>query len=198
MRIVRRKIVAAVLIAAIVASLAISAAAYAAEADTRPTEQSIRELLALMQSHNMVDTMMAQMDANFRAAMKQANGGRQLSEREQQITDDAHAKIQALLHEQLQWANFEPMMIRVYQSSFSQKDVDAMKAFYSTPTGQALIAKMPLVMQQTMQAMQQRTTSLIPQIQQIQKDMTAQLKEAREAGSAPAASQPDSAKPTAQ
>jgi uncharacterized protein len=163
--------------------------------DSRPTEKSIRELLALMQSHNMIDTMMAQMDKNFGAMLKQANGTRPMSEREQQITDDAHAKIQALMHEQLQWSNFEPMMIRVYQSSFSQKDIDAMKAFYSTPTGQAVIAKMPLVLQQTMQAMQERTASLIPQIQQIQKDMMAQLKEARAAENPPSGPEAESPKP---
>ena len=166
--------------------------------DAQPTEQSIRQLLALMQSHNMADTMMAQMDSNFAAMLKQVNGTRQLSEREQQITDDAHAKIRALLREQLQWSNFEPMIISVYQKSFSQKEVDAMKAFYSTPTGQQVIAKMPIVLQQTMKTMQERTAGMIPQIQQIQKEMLAQLKEARETESTSAAPAPaaDSPQPT--
>lgn len=192
MRIVRPKIVAVALIAAWIAPFAVTLAASGAAPDKPPSEQSIRELLAVMQSHNMVDTMMRQMDANLGSMMKQATGARQLSEREQQIADDAHAKIQALLRQQLQWENFEPMMIRVYQNTFSQKDVDGMIAFYKTPTGQAVIAKMPLVVQQTMQTMQQRTASLLPQIQQIQKDMAAQMKEARESQSAPAAPQPAS------
>jgi uncharacterized protein len=174
------------------------APAYGAGPDSRPSEQSIRELLAVMQSHNMLDSMMRQVDANFGAMMQQATGTRQLSEREQQIADDAHAKIQALMHEQLQWATFEPLMIHVYQSSFSQKDVDGMTAFYKTPTGQAVIAKMPVVVQQTMQAMQERTAALVPQIQQIQRDMMAQMKEARETQSAPAAPEAAAPKPTAQ
>jgi uncharacterized protein len=190
MRIVRRKIVVAALIAAWVAPFAVTLAAYGAEADKPPSEQSIRELLAVMQSHNMIDTMMRQMDANFGSMMKQSMGGRQLSEREQQIADDTHAKIQALLRQTLQWNNFEPLMIRVYQSTFSQKDVDGMTAFYKTPTGQAVISKMPMVVQQTMQAMQERTASLLPQIQQIQRDMATQMKEARESAGAAAATQP--------
>lgn len=192
MRIVRRKIVVAALIAAWVAPFACTLAAYGAEADKPPSEQSIRELLRVMQSHNMVDTMMRQMDANLGSMMKQSMGARHLSEREQQISDDAHAKIQALLRQTLQWDNFEPMMIRVYQSTFSQKDVDGMTAFYKTPTGQAVIAKMPMVVQQTMQAMQERTASVLPQIQQIQRDMATQLKEARESQGAAAAAQPAS------
>jgi uncharacterized protein len=179
-RIIRRKIVVTALIAALVAPFAVTLAAYGADADKPPSEQSIRELLAVMQSHNMVDTMIRQMDGNFAAMMKQSMGARQLSEREQQITDDAHAKIQALLRQTLQWDNFEPMMIHVYQSTFTQKDVDGMTAFYKTPTGQAVISKMPMAVQQSMQAMQERIASVLPQIQQIQRDMATQMKEARE------------------
>jgi len=160
--------------------------------DARPTEQSIRELLAVMQSHNMVDTMLRQMDATLEPMMKQAMGGQQPTQREQQIVDEARARIQALTREQLQWENFEPMMIHVYQSSFSQKEVDAMKAFYSSPAGQAVIAKMPLVMQQAMQSMQQSMAGIIPRIQQIKTDMAEQLKAERAAAgtaSAPPASQ---------
>jgi uncharacterized protein len=195
MTIVRRKIVVAALIAAGVAAPALMPAAYGADADKPPSEQSIHELLAVLQAHNMVDTMMRQMNANFGSMMKQAMGERQLSERQQQIADDARGKIEALLREQLQWSNFEPMMIHVYQSTFSQKDVNGMIAFYKTPTGQAVIAKMPMVVQQTMQAMQERTASLLPQIQQIQRDMTSQMKEARESQGAPAATQPTSSSP---
>jgi len=162
--------------------------------DTPPTEQSIRELLALMQAHNMIDTMMAQVDASWRPLMKQALGERQPSEREQQILDEGHAKIQALCREQLRWENFEPMMISVYRNTFSQKEVDGMKAFYRTPIGQAVIAKMPIVMQQTMQTMQGRMADMIPKIQQVQKDLAAQLKAERAAQEEAAAPQPP--KPT--
>jgi uncharacterized protein len=192
------RIARTLLITLLITLLALLALPVVRAEDARPTEQSIRELLAVMQAHNMVDTMMAQMDANFASTLKQAMGEQQLSEREQQITDDAHAKIRALLREQLQWASFEPMMVRVYQNTFSQKDIDGMKAFYSSPTGQAVIAKMPLAVQQTMQSMQQRTAGLIPQIKQIQKDMLAQLKEARGTESAPAAQESASPSPTPQ
>ncbi|HET9330654.1 MAG TPA: hypothetical protein VFO23_09025, partial [Steroidobacteraceae bacterium] len=63
--------------------------------DTPPTEQSVRELLSLMQASNMMNTAMTQMDATIRPMMQKALAGQQLSEREQQIVDDAHARIQA-------------------------------------------------------------------------------------------------------
>jgi hypothetical protein len=185
------------LTAVLVTVLALFALPAARAQDAKPTEQSIRELLAVMQSHNMIDNMLAQMDATWGPMMKQSLAGRQPTEREQQIVDDAHARIQALLREQLQWQNFEPMMIRVYQNSFSQKDVDGMKAFYSSPTGQQVIAKMPLVMQQTMQAMQQHMQSVMPQIQEIKQDLAQQLKTERAGSGAAGAPPPAASAPTA-
>ena len=167
--------------------------------DAPPSEQSIRELQALMQAHNMINTAVAQMDATLRPMMQKALAGRQqLSEREQQIVDDAHARIQAVMREQLRWDNFEPMMISVYEKTFSQKEVDGMKAFYRTPTGQSVIAKMPLVMQQTMQSMQSRMADMIPRIQEIQKDMAQRLQAEREAQGTSPAAQPPAAGPAAQ
>lgn len=159
-------------------------------ADARPTEQSVRELLAVMQAHNMIDTMRTQMDATWGPMLKQAMGGQTLNAREQQIAEEAHAKIQALYSEQLKWETFEPMMIGVYQNAFSQKDINGMKAFYSSPTGQAVIAKMPIVLQQTMRTMQERMADLIPKIRQIQSDMQSQLKAEREAQGTSSTEQP--------
>src|SRR5579862_8143495 len=93
--------------------------------DAPPTEQSVRELLSLMQARNLMDTAMTQMDATIRPMMQKALAGQQhLSEREQQIVDDAHARIQAVMREQLRWDNFEPMMISVYRKTFTQKEVE--------------------------------------------------------------------------
>ena len=157
--------------------------------DAPPTEQSVRELLSLMQARNMINTAVAQMGTTMRPMMQKALAGRQqLSEREQQIVDDAHARIQSVMREQLRWENFEPMMISTYQKTFTQKEIDGMRAFYSTPIGQSVIAKMPVVMQQNMQAMQSRMADMLPRIQQIAQDMAQQLQAERDsaAGAPPA------------
>jgi len=188
MRTLRTVLIALLMLLALPAVLAQKAQ------DTRPTEKSVRELLALMQARNMINTAMKQMDATMRPMMQKALAGRQqLSEREQQIVGDAHERIQAVMREELRWDNFEPMMISAYRNTFSQKEVDGMKAFYSSPIGQAVIAKMPLVTQQTMQAMQGRMVDMIPRIQQIQMDMAAQLKAEREAQSTSGEPQPQGA-----
>ena len=70
----------------------------------------------------------------------------------------------------LTWENMEPTYLKIYEDSFSQSEVDSMIAFYSSPGGQAVVAKLPLVAQNTMQAMLQQMKSLMPQAQQIAKD----------------------------
>ena len=50
-----------------------------------------------------------------------------------------------------------------------------MIAFYSSPAGQAVVAKLPLVAQNTMAAMQQQMKSLMPQAQQIAKDTATEI-----------------------
>src|SRR4029077_6182455 len=108
--------------------------------DAPPTEQSVRELLSLMQARNLMNTAMAQMDQTMRPMMQQALAGRRpLSEREQQIVDDAHARIHAVMREQVRWENFETTRISAYRNTFTQKEVDGMKAFYSSPLGQSVV-----------------------------------------------------------
>ena len=62
----------------------------------------------------------------------------------------------------------------IYKQSFTQKEVNGMLDFYKSEPGQAVIAKMPLVMQNTMQAMQARMNTTFPKLQKLQQDAIGQ------------------------
>jgi uncharacterized protein len=47
---------------------------------------------------------------------------------------------------------------------------------YNSPSGQAVVAKLPLVMEDTSTLMQQRMLSIMPKIQEVAKDTAAQIK----------------------
>jgi hypothetical protein len=53
-----------------------------------------------------------------------------------------------------------------------------MIGFYRSPEGKAVVAKMPVVLQATMEAAHTRMTTLMPKLQQLQQDTTARLKAA--------------------
>ena len=151
--------------------------AIAAEAPA--SETSVRELLSITQSQKLLDGTMGQVDAMMQRSMKQALAGQTLTADQQRIMDNMRTKMIALFREDMKWEMLEPMFIDVYKQSFTQKEVDGMLDFYKSEPGQAVIAKMPLVMQNTMQAMQGRMAVMLPKLQQLQQDAIAELKASR-------------------
>jgi hypothetical protein len=151
--------------------------AIAAEAPA--SETSVRELLTITQSQKLVDGTMGQVDAMMQRSMKQALAGQTLTADQQRIMDNMRTKMIALFREDMKWETLEPMFIDIYKQSFTQQEVDGMLDFYRSEPGQAVIAKMPLVMQNTMQAMQGRMAVMLPKLQQLQQDAIAELKASR-------------------
>jgi hypothetical protein len=168
--------------------------------DAKPSEASIRQLFEVMHSSKLLDAYVTQIDATVRASMQQAFAGQQPTPKQQKIMDELGRNIASLVKEELNWATFEPMMIEVYRNTFSQLEVDGMLTFYRSEAGQAVIAKLPAAMQQTMTSMQSHVKTLTPKIVQLERDMAAQLKAAGEPGQpthAPQGAQPPPAPPPA-
>jgi hypothetical protein len=86
------------------------------------------------------------------------------------------AKVMALLKEEIDWTVLEPIYIKLYTDTFSQSEIDGLVAFYSSPSGRAVVQKLPLVMQNVMSLMQQRMARLMPKIQQMAQETAAQIK----------------------
>jgi hypothetical protein len=88
------------------------------------------------------------------------------------------SKINALFKEQMKWAALEPAFVDIYRKSFSQREIDGMLSFYQSETGRAVITKMPVVMQHTMQFTQNLMSDLLPKIQEMQIETIELLKAA--------------------
>ena len=144
-------------------------------AETRPGEDSIKQLLEVAQVHQLVDSMKVQMDGFMKNAMQQATQGQSVSPRIQKDIDKRQSELMTVLNEELAWEKLEPLYIRVYRQSFSQEEVDGLIAFYKTPTGQAMINKMPVVMQNTFNELQQRMGPMMRRIQRMQQEVVAEI-----------------------
>ncbi len=147
-------------------------------AETKASEASIRELMTVMESKKLIEGTMGQVDSMMQASMQHALAGQQVTPEQQKILDQMRARMLGLVKQQISWDALEPMLIDIYQKSFSEQEVQGMLDFYKSDAGKAVIAKMPLVMQHTMQAMQLRMADLMPKIQQLQQETLAQLKAA--------------------
>jgi uncharacterized protein len=150
----------------------------ASGAGAPPSETSIKQLLEAAQAHKLIDSVMAQMDGLMTQAILQATQGQEIPPKVQKEIDKQQAEVVGLMKELLDWKKLEPMYVRIYQKSFSQQEVDGMIAFYKTPAGQAVIAKMPAVMQNTMDEMQQMMGPVMQKVQHMQQDVAAEMKAA--------------------
>jgi uncharacterized protein len=144
--------------------------------DGPPSDASLQELYALSHRDELYNNMKAQMDAMVTASMKEASAGQASTPERQAILDRMHTKMRAVWDAQFNSQSFQMIMVRVFQATYTQDEVDGLIAFYKTPAGQALINKAPLLMQNTMNEMQAVMRPMVQQIAQIKRDGEEELK----------------------
>jgi hypothetical protein len=154
-------------------------------ADTPPSDTSIQELFKVMQTHKLLDGMMGQMDGLLRKSVQKRLAGRPVDAGEQKILDEQISEMNQLLQHALAWQTMEPTYAAIYKKSLSQKEVNDMVAFYKSPSGQAVVMKMPLLTQQALQMTQEKISVMMPDIERIGQETTARL-EAYQASNAKA------------
>ena len=148
--------------------------------DVKPTEESIRQLLGIMQAKAMVEAIPQQLDAYYTSTLNKLLEGKPVSAEQQQAIDKMRQKLNDMMKENFNWDSMEAIYLQVYGKTFSQSEVDSMISFYSSPAGHAVVVKLPLAMQNAMAIMQQRMQALIPKIQQMAKDTAAEVKAPQE------------------
>jgi len=144
-------------------------------ADQPPSEASIKQLLEVTQVRKLLESTMAQMDAVLKQATQQVTQGQKITPEVQKQIDKGRAESIAMVKEILDWNKLEPMYVRIYQKSFNQQEIDSLVAMYKSPTGQMLLTKMPIVLQNTMSEMQQSLQPVVQRIQRMQQDVLAQI-----------------------
>lgn len=171
-----------ILVALVIASLGLTAPTFAqspnvaAQAQSKPSEASVRHLLDVMQVRQIVQTMSAQMDGMFDNIVNKQLEGQNLTPEQQKQIDARRNAARDLVKNLLSWDSMERLYLKVYGDTFTQQEIDGMTAFYTSPTGQAVIAKMPLAVKNSMAEMQQQVRDMIPKIQQMAKDAADQVK----------------------
>lgn len=147
-------------------------------ADSKPSDESIRELLAVSDVKKLTDDIAGQVDAIMALVVQQVTQGEQvekLAPEDQKIIDDMKAKMAAALKQEMKWENLETYYIQIYRETFTQDEVNGIVAFYKTPAGQATVKKTPVLMQKAMLETQTRMLSLMGQFEEIQKEALAKI-----------------------
>ena len=141
-----------------------------------PSSESIQELIAVTDSKKIIDNMGAGLEGMMNTSMQQTLQGKPISPEQEAILAKMKTKIVTLMKEEISWSKLEPVTIQIYKESFSQEEVDGMLTFYKSSAGQAVIKKMPVVMQKSMSLMQTNMSTIIPKMQKIQEETLVELK----------------------
>ena len=154
-------------------SVLISSTVYAA--DTKPSEGSVKELLAISGSSKMIDATKAQLNAFANGPVQQALQGHPLTPAIKKVVEENAEKSSAMLNDGLKWEKIEPVFVEVYQSTMTQEEVDGIVAFYKTSAGKAMVEKMPTLMQTSGQKLQAQLGPVVEKLKQLQQETTLKL-----------------------
>jgi hypothetical protein len=152
-----------------------AAISVAVAADNPPSDASIKQLLEVVEMRKLPEAMTAQLDGAMKQAIQQATQGEQVPASIQQDIDKRQAQMIVAMKETLDWNKLEPVYVHVYQKSLTQQEVDGLIAFYKTPSGQAVLKKMPVIMQNAVNETQQLMQPLVEQLRTMQQDVRAEV-----------------------
>ena len=158
------------------ALLALLATAGPAVAQQPADDARIDRLIEISRTRQTLDAMLPQIEASQRQMAAQMAGDRELDAAQQQRLDRILEGSAAAIRKAMAWENLAPMYRDIYRQTFTGEDIDAIVAFYETPTGQRMLDKMPELMQNTMAAMQRL---VVPMLQDMERELAAEVSAAQ-------------------
>jgi hypothetical protein len=178
-------------LSAVVAAVILLAPGWSQAEPARP--ETIEELLVVSKTQSLLESAHQNIGRTTLANIDQAleKDGSNAEERRVYL-EGFSRKLSQIAQEELSWDTLKPMFIRIYSESLTQEELEGMVAFYKTPAGQAMVNKMPRVMQATMTEMQQRIGPMVQRVMAASQEAIAEAKAQRaaKAGAPQAATQP--------
>jgi len=153
------------------------AAAPLAAAGATPSEASVRHLLEVMKARTLSDESMKTMDQLMQHSVAELREEQhqRLNARQQQILDDFHEDMMQAIREQMSWDKLQPTIVAIYARTFTPKEIADMTRFYGSPTGQAVVGKLPAVQREMALSVQASVQPLIQKIVAAQRDLAGAL-----------------------
>jgi hypothetical protein len=142
--------------------LFLAAMSFALCAQQLTRDQKIERILDLTNSEALVQALVGQVDTILQQI--QANPTEQQKARRKEALD----KVAKLARERLQ--KVRPAMVKAYNETFTDEEIDAMLAWYSSPVGHSATQKLPAVGARISAIAQPEIMSLNDEINKITED----------------------------
>lgn len=112
-----------------------------AQAQQQTTRQSVEELLLVTHAQDSVNEMLQSLMTLSQNGVTRELKGVDLSPKGQKIAAKIPNQINKQLSSELSWSKVKDDYIVLYQSTFTQKEIDAQIAFYKTTEGAQILIK---------------------------------------------------------
>jgi hypothetical protein len=122
----------------------------------------------MMQITNM-DRITAQMIEQIKTMLSSQLGSMPAEARP--AADEMQQRMMKLLADRLNWDKAKPAYIKLYSETFTESEIDGIVGFYKSPPGQAMLSKMPVLMQKSMAVGQQLMGDVMPEIERMAEEL---------------------------
>lgn len=171
----------------VVLVLALAVAPCVAHADEASKRAKVEELVSVMHMDRMMDQMMEAVKGQTEQMMQQQPGADSMTPEQKKIVTDYQAKAMQIVIDSMGWKAMEPQFVTLYAQNFTEDEIDGMVTFYKSPTGQAVLNKMPQLMSSAMQLTQSRMVDVQPKLKALMEDEAKQMAATTPKSSSPAA-----------
>ena len=145
------------------------------DANAPASKADVEKFLDAMHTRAMMKSMMDAVTVQMHKmvheqVLKQPNLPADSEERLNKLTDSVYKEMPV--------DELIDVMIPVYQKHFTKGDMDALVAFYSSPTGEKMVKEMPAIMSESMQAASGIMQGMMAKMTQRVDDEIAQMQKA--------------------
>ena len=133
----------------------------------------VEEYFKLAQMERLSAQTMSLAAKQINSSMMGSMMGVTFTPEQQKQFDAVQAQVTQLLQKSMGWDALEPEYAKVYAGAFTDQELDDMITFYRSPSGQAMVEKMPGLMQPANTIVQAHMSAVMPELQQILKESVA-------------------------
>jgi len=164
---------------AVLFSIACLLAASAAAADSSPAvidrkTELVMQVMEVTRMDEMMGSMQEQMRELFESQLKAEATCAAVEPVVREFSQELSAAMGALF----EGATFKADIGSLYAEVFSEEELGEIVAFYRSPLGQKLLARMPELMQKSMQVTQTTMQAITPELERIAKGYAERIREA--------------------
>jgi hypothetical protein len=165
-----------------------------AHADEASRRAKAAELITILHADHQVAQLIDNLLQQTATITRQRSGGT-LTPETQAALIAFQKKLVAAAEPEIGWTAIKPQYVKLYADTFTDEDLDGILAFYKSPSGQALIEKMPPLSRETTQLLQSKVTILQPQLKQMFEEFEKTLSSIPPASSSPRPTSPSTPAP---